>query len=480
MPDSPHKSSRDKSKKKLNLNIWSLAWPAIMSNLLFSIVGIVSIKVVGSLGAEAVAAVTIGHRLFFGIQGILMAISAGTTALVARAWGAMDYKEAARVTTVSLWVGNLVTLLLTIPCVIFSYQIAAIFNLDEATTQEAADFIRYLSFFNIAFSVNMILGAALRAAGDTITPLWIGVATNIVNLIFVYLLVYGLYGFPRLEVTGAAIANGISFAVAALMFLYLWYSRRIRVGVGGAGSLTAARCWQLLHIGYPAGIEQFVFQVGFIAFLWLVAFYGTAPYAAYGLGVQILSLSFVVGFGFSIAGATLTGQHLGARDPIGARASGWKATRLAIGSMMILSIVIIYFAHEIARYLIQDEEVVRLTVVFIYILGFAQPLMAVDFTLGGCLRGAGDTRFPLLTTITGLVGVRVGMAAIFTLMDFGVEWIYGALIGDYIVKAIMLARRFHGSRWQTIFINSKTRYTMPPPSTTDSGTEHENRPCHSS
>ena len=213
-----------------------------------------------------------------------------------------------------------------------------------------------------------------------------------------------------------------------------------------------------MHIGYPAGVEQFVFQIGFIAFLWLVAFFGTAPYAAYGVGVQILSISFVVGFGFSIAGATLVGQHMGAGDFEGAVKSGWKALQLAIGSMVALSLVIAFFATDIARFLIDDDEVVRLTVIFIYIMALVQPLMAVEFTLGGCLRGAGDTRFPLITTMVGLCGVRVGLAAIFVFLDFSVEWIYAALIGDYIVKAIMLLYRFHSGKWQQVFTASEKKF----------------------
>jgi len=455
-----HEQPEVTEEVKSTPGIWELAWPAILSNLLFSVIGIVTIKIVGTLGAEAVAAVTTGHRIFWGLQATLMAISAGTTALVARSWGADDPTEAARVTTVSLWLSNAVAIGLMLPCIFFAYEIASVFGLDENPTRLAAEFIQYLSLFNIAFSINMILGAALRAAGDTKTPLWIGVATNIVNVVLVYLLVHGMYGFPPMGVVGAAIANGVSFAVGGLIFLYLYYSHRMRVGVGGPNSVTRTRVRQLVHIGYPAGVEQFVFQIGFIAFLWLVAFFGTAPYAAYGVGVQILSISFVVGFGFSIAGSTLVGQHLGAGDSEGAVRSGWRALAMAIGSMVVLSIVIALFANEIARYLINDDEVVRLTVVFIYIMALVQPLMAVEFTLGGCLRGAGDTRFPLMTTMVGLCGVRVGLAAVFVLLGFSVEWIYAALIGDYIVKAVMLLYRFHGGKWQHIFSDSEKKFAQ--------------------
>ncbi len=444
--------------RKPTPGIWELAWPAILSNLLFSVIGIVSIKIVGTLGADAVAAVTTGHRIFWGLQAVLMAISAGTTALVARAWGAGDYREAGRVTSVSLWISNGVAILLMVPCLLFPVQIASVFGLAEEPTRLAGEFIWYLSLFNVAFSLNMILGAALRAAGDTRTPLWIGAITNVVNVILVYVLVFGLYGFPELGVVGAAIANGVSFAVGGLIFLFLFYSGRMKLGVGGQGSVTRARIQQLVHIGYPAGIEQFIFQIGFIAFLWLVAFFGTAPYAAYGVGVQILSVSFVVGFGFSIAGATLVGQRMGADDAEGAVRSGWNALWLAIASMVLLSAVIAFFANEIARFLIDDDEVVRLTVVFIYIMALVQPLMAIEFTLGGCLRGAGDTRFPLMATMLGLCGVRVGLAAIFVVLDMSVEWIYAALIGDYILKAIMLTIRFRNGKWQQVFSETDRRF----------------------
>lgn len=441
------------------LGIWELAWPAILTNLLFAVIGIISIKIVGELGASAVAAVTTGQRIFFGLQAILMAVSAGTTALVARNWGAKNYEEGAKVASASLWIGNGVALVLMAPCLLFARPIAGIFGLDDATTGKAAEYIFYLSLFNVAFAINMVLGAALRAAGDTRTPLWIGVITNIANVGMVYWFVFGGLGIPAMGVAGAGMANGAAFGLGAIILLVLWFGGFLKVGVGGTrASLTKKRLGQLVHIGYPAGVEQFVFQAGFVAFLWIVAFYGTAAFAAYGIGVQILSLSFVVGFGFSIAGATLVGQHLGARDPVGATAQGWKATGFAVASMVMLSVLIFVFAEDIARLLIDDDEVVRLTVIFIYILGAAQPLMAIEFTLGGCLRGAGDTRFPLVTTMAGLIGVRVGLAAIAYFLGLSVVWIYAALIGDYIVKATMLVWRFRSDRWKQIFSDSEARF----------------------
>jgi len=430
--------------------ILQLAWPAVVGNLLYSAVAMVDIKIVGALGPSAVAAVTTGNRIFFVLQAVIMATSAGTTALVARAWGAGDRVEAERVTKASVAVGAALGLLLSLPGLIFSDWLAGIFRLDPQAVALGSDFIFYLSLFNATFAVAMILGTAVRAAGDTITPLLIGAVTNVVNVALVYALVFGHFGAPALGVRGAAIATGSAYALGALISVVFWWKGWFRIGMGSSGSLTRARIRKLFYIGYPAGLEQGAVQMGFIVFLWIVSLYGTAPYAAYGIGVQILSFSFVVGFGFSIAASTHVGQRLGADDPEGATRSGWRAMVLSIASMVVLGAVIIFFAGPIARFMIDDPEVVRLTVVFIYILGAMQPLMAIEFTLGGALRGAGDTRFPLLTSIMGLVVVRGGVATCFHAMGLSVEWIFAALIVDYVVKATMLTTRFRRGRWRQI------------------------------
>ena len=434
--------------------VLQLAWPAVVGNLLYSMVSLVDIKIVGSLGASAVASVTAGNRLFFVLQAVIMATGAGTTAMVARAWGAGDREEAERVTKASLVLGTMIALVLSLPGLLFPATLASIFKIDAEAIAGAADFIFYLSIFNVAFAVSMILGSAVRAAGDTITPLLLGAATNVVNVFLVYGLVYGEFGFPALGVKGAAIATGGAFTIGALLSLLFWWKGWLKIGTKAKHSLTRARVRQLFHIGYPAALESGAVQVGFILFLFIVGFYGTAPFTAYGIGVQILSFSFVVGFGFSIAASTHVGQRLGANDPAGAMHSGWRAMSFSIGIMVVLGGLIIFFAEAIARFMIDDDEVVRLIVVFIYILGAMQPLMAIEFTLGGALRGAGDTRFPLLTTITGLLVVRGTTAAFFAWLGLAVEWIFAALIIDYVVKSVMLVTRFRGGRWATIKIGA--------------------------
>jgi putative MATE family efflux protein len=432
--------------------IWQLAWPAILTNLLQSTVGLLSVGIVGRrLGAAAVAATGIGQRFFFFQTVVLMAITAGTTALVARAWGAGDREEAERVTRTSLWLCLGLGVAIALPCIVFADALAGLFRLDAETHALTATFVRWVSASAPFLAVNFVIGTSLRAAGDTLTPLGLGALTMLVSLAALYGLVFGAFGLPALGVKGAAIATVIGFAVGAAATLGLWLRGRLVVGVGPpGGDWEPARVRRLLRIGTPAGLEQAAFQFGFTAFIWIVALYGNAANAAYQIGVQILSFSFLVGFGFSIAASTLVGQNLGAGDPIAAERSGWRAMGLAVVVMVLFGTAIIAFAEPIARLLIDDAEVVRLAVVFIRILGSVQALMAIEFTLGGALRGAGDTRFPLLVVLAGMVVMRLSVAGVLVQLDFPVEWIYGSLIADYVVKSGMLVWRFRGGRWKTV------------------------------
>jgi len=431
------------------VSVWHLAWPAVLTNLMQSMVAVTDAKAVGSLGASAMAASTAGHRLQFLLQSLLLATSVGTTALVARAWGAADRDEAARVLSASLVLATAIAACMALFGFVGAEPFARTFGLTGETAAFAATYVRWISGFNLVFAFTFVLGAGLRGAGDTRTPLWLGVINNIVNVALLYLFVYGGLGAPKLGIAGAALAGGAAFAVGTGVAVWLWLRGDLLVKPLWHGALERGRVRTIVRVALPAALEQLVFQGGFILFTYVLAGYGTLALAAYGIGVQILSLCFVVGFGFSIAASTLVGQHLGAGDPAQAAASGWRAMRYAIMSMSVLSILIIAFAHPIARLMINDPEVVRLTVVFIYLLGAVQPLMAIDFALSGALRGAGDTRFPLLTTCSSLVGGRLLLALIFSRSGLRVEWVYGALIADYIIKVVMLVGRFRSMRWQS-------------------------------
>ena len=424
--------------------IWQLAWPAIMLNLLHSLVSMVSIKMVASMGADAVAAVGIGNRFFIFNQAILTAITTGTVAMVARAWGSGDRREADRVVALSAAICLLAAAVMGALGYLGADRIAAEFGLEPAPARLAADFTRWLCLFNPFFGVAIALMAGLRAAGDTKTPLIVGGLMNVFNVALLITLV------PRFGVRGAAIANGVAFFLASLVITLLWYRRRLAIRPARRQIFKGARTRLLFRIGFPTVIEQVAFNGGFVVFIWIITSTGTASLAAYNIGVQIMAFSWVVGMGFSIAASTLSGQHLGAGRRREATRAGWRVTALTIMAMSLMGLVFALFARPVAWLIIDDPAVVDLIVTFLYIFAIVQPFMAVEFGLAGALKGAGDTRFPLVVTFVALLGCRMIPAALFVSLDYPIAWIYGTLITDYVVRAIMLVWRYQTGRWQDV------------------------------
>lgn len=427
--------------------ILALAGPAALANLLMSLVGLINIKMVGTLGMEAIAAVSTGGRIFFVFQAFFMAVNAGTTALVARHWGAGEYDKAASVLYISIIINSLFAIFCSVVLFFFSKNLVTFFDLDATTTLLAGHYLSIFGLFAIGFALNLSFGAAVRASGDSLTPLYLGILANVATVAITYLLLFGGWGIEPMGIVGSAIGGGSGFLLEAIVFYLLWRFKLLRIKTPRIFSFDKTIFNKLFQIGYPAGLEQIVLQCGFLSFLWVVAFYGTEAFAAYGIGVTILSFSFVIGVGFSIAGATLVGQNLGAQDIQAAKASGWKAMRLSIIVMTSLGALIIAFARPLASFLVDDEVVIEHTVTFIYVLGAVQPLMAIDFALGGALRGAGDTRFPLISSLSSLLLVRIGVSMLFLYLELSIVWVYSALIFDYILKAVLLTYRFKSEKW---------------------------------
>ncbi|MDC1013846.1 MATE family efflux transporter [Gammaproteobacteria bacterium] len=433
-----------------SMGVWTLAWPSIITNLFYATSSIVAIKIVGNLGPDAIAAAVTGQRVTFILQAVLTGVLAGSTALIARNWGADDKLEAGIFITRTVQLVLLLSLISSALIWQFAEPLVKFFGLKGQALILSELYLKAISPFYVAFGCGLALITALRAVGDVKTPLIIGFIMNLFAIFFMLVFVNGWLGFPNYGVVGAAYGNGVSFIIGASLLIVCWLSNQLPVKYFSIFNLDIERVKQIFNVGLPAALEQIIFQIGITAFLILVAYYGTEAYAAYGIGVQILSFSFVIGFGFSIAGATLVGQHLGAKNKDQARRAGWGAMRLSIISMTFFGIIIILLAEPLARFMIDNDEVVRLTVIFIWLLGSMQPLMAIEFSLGGALRGAGDTKTPLVITLTCLLFIRVFLAVIFFLLDARIEIIFSTLVADYVVKGVLYVARFKSDKWMNV------------------------------
>jgi putative MATE family efflux protein len=436
----------------LRKTVWTLAWPVIISYLSESMVGLVDTLMVGQLGAAAVAAVGVGAQIFGTVNIVVMAVGTGTLALVARHIGAREPREAQRILGQSIVTATVLAVAAVLPVLLWPRPFIRLFNVGPEVVELAVLFVRRLLLGVPGIAVVFVVAAGLRGAGDSRTPLLVGLIINLVNVVGNYVLIFGHLGFPQLGIVGSGIASAIAAATGALVAMALVTRGGLRLRVGRIDlrpDPDAIR--RVLRIGLPAAGEQALMQIGFFFYLTFAAAYGTSAMAAYFIGVRILAVSFLPGLGFAAAASALVGQHLGAGRPDQAERAAWAANRMCVALMTVTGVIAFVFAEQIARGFVDDPAVVEGTIWFIYMLALAQPLMAMDYVFGGALRGAGDTRFPLIAVVVAFYGCRLGFAWLVThWWHLGLPWLWAALLGDYVARAALKGWRLRGGAWKTL------------------------------
>ena len=436
-------------------SVFNLAWPIMVSNLLQTLTTTVDVIMVGSLGAEApaaVAAVGFGGQFIFLFFSVMISVSAGTIALVARAMGAQDLVQANHILKQSLVLGAILSLPLTLVGLLFAEPILAGFGAAPDVVDLGGAYIRIISLVVFFQFIGFLGSAALRGVGDTVTPLWIGVLVNVVNFAINVNLIFGNAFVPRLGVPGAAIGTSISYIVGALVLVGIFLRGKHKLMLNLRGTwVHMDTVKRIFRIGWPAALEQILLQLAFLIWVGMVVVFGTEVLAAHQIGLRIQSFAFMPGFGFAIAATALVGQNLGARAPEAAEKSGWEAAKLSVAVMSLTALGIFLLAEPIARAFIGDPSVVAFSVTFIRIHAVSIPAVGVFFAIDGALRGAGDTRFPLLTSLSGIYIVRIPLSIVFGfILGLGIVGVWIPLVIEYWYRAAVISNHFRRGKWKTL------------------------------
>lgn len=437
----------------LNRQLFHLAWPSLVENLLQTMLGFVDLVFVGQLGPDAIAGVGLGNQLMFLLQVSFMGLSVGNQALVARAIGAGDKADAERIAKQSLVLSVLLSVVIGAVGIVYSDSIIAVMGATADVTAIGGAFLRVVSAFSIVMGIMLVGGGTLRGSGDTRTPMLITAFINVINIALDYFLIFGNAGFPRLGPVGSAVATTAARAVGAGLILYVLFRRGsvLKLPTRGGWGIDRQAIGRVLHIGWPAAAEQVVFQLGFLTFSAIAILLGTDDLAAQQIAFNVSNFSILPAFAFGVAALTLVGQNLGARDPERAEASAYQALKSGMVWMCLMGVGFYVFRHFFVGLYTDDPTVMQLGEMCLIFIAAAQPLQAISVILASALRGAGDTRATLVFTFIGIWIVRVGfgylMGIVFGLGLFGV-WL--GWIADFLTRAALIYWRFKSSRWKSL------------------------------
>jgi putative MATE family efflux protein len=442
------KPTRDLTEGSILRNIWHISLPVMVGNMLQNTFNIVDMIFVGKLGPAAIAAVGMSGVIMGTLYVAIFGINMGTTAMVARFFGANEKTKAENVAMQSVILGLFCYVFILIAGYTLSGPMLKGLGASDEVLVHGIKYIRVMFIGSIMMILSFILGTALRAAGDALTPMVILAISTVLNIGLDPLLIFGLWKFPELGVAGSAVATVIARAIGVFILLWLFLNDKaiIRLRIANA-KIDLSLMGRIMRIGVFASIQGILRNVSGLILTRIVATYGTFAVAAYVVGMRLQFIVLMPGFGLATAVATLVGQNLGAKKPERAARTAWITVGIGAGIMAFLGIIYIIFARSIISIFNDHPEVLKVGVVYLRILASTFGIIAFGIILGRALNGAGDTVSPMVITAIGLLGFRIGLSLILT-QSLELMGIWIGIASSSIIQGIMMIAWFSTGRWK--------------------------------
>ena len=430
-----------------------LALPVLGEQLLNTFVGLFDTYLAGRISADATGAIGLAAYVGWLASMIALLVGTGTTALVSRYEGAGDHAAANRFANQSITLAAMLGVVLFV----LMYVLAPWFARYCRMTGEAFDitvgYLRIDAIGHMFTSVTLVGCAALRGVGNMRTPMYLFAAINGANVIASCTLVYGLGPFPTLGVHGI-VCGTLTARILGAVLIMIILSRGLAGLKLRAGELPIA--WEharrILRIGIPAAADGAIMWSGHFVMLGIITSLapdplGKAYFAAHIVAVRVEALTYLPAVAWGTATATMIGQALGARDPVRAKRAGHEAV-LQCGLLSVVIAIFFFFGASFIYEQMSLDPLVRAVGVEPFrILAIFQTLLVVSIVYIHALRGAGDTRFPLLITVVGVI-IRVTLAWIFgVLLHGGLLGAWMGMFGDMLWRAGAAATRYARGQW---------------------------------
>ena len=441
------------SSKTAYKNFCKIAGPSALEALLVGLIGAVDTMMVGTVGNGAIAAVGITIQPKFVLLAIIFSLNTGIIAVTARRKGQADQIEANRTMRAGIIICTVISFLMAFLGYLFAKPILLLSGAEVTYLPDAITYFRIIMFSIPFLSLNLTINAAQRGCGKTKISLWTNVTSNVINIIFNFLLINGIGIFPRLGVKGAAIATAMGAIVAFCISLTTLFRKNgyLNFHMKAGWSIRKKVISPIVKVSSSAFVEQVFMRIGFFVYAAIVARLGTMEYETHLICMNILTLSFCFGDGLSIAAASLVGQNMGAKRPDLSIIYGKTGQRLAFMISCIVFLIFFFGRTLLVSLFTKDVEIIILGANVMILAALGTHMQTSQVVLSGCLRGAGDTTYVAVTSFISVALIRPFLTWLLCFpLGFG---LYGAWIGllvDQCFRLVSSYRRFSGGKWSGI------------------------------
>jgi putative MATE family efflux protein len=448
--------------------VWKLAWPTMLTNIIGGLQGIVDHVMVGHfVGFAGNAAIGVASQIFIVVIIFITSLFTGMSVLVARFAGAGDEAKVDRTVYQAFITATAISLLVMAPVGFFlSPSLLDFVNAAPAVKAEALPYLRIMFLFSLGMLLFFMLGGALRSAGDARTPMVLGIAMTVLNIVLNVVLIRGLGPIPAYGTAGAALGTVIASGLVGIYALVkLWRGGWVvSFPRGGSFGPDWAIIRSLFRFGLPTGIQGIMMNIGGVLML---AFIGSlaqsaAAQAAFAVSYgQLFSLITWTSVGLMGAAAAVAGQNLGAGHPDRADQSVHIAAGFGLAGAAFVGFFFLFFPRQLLAIFGMDEPgVVDIGVQLLRVLSLSGLFIATALTYTGGLQGTGDTRSPLYISIVSQIVVPLSIC--FVIQQTGTLdpidiWI--AILVGHATRCALSVLRFNQGEWRTIAVDIEERAT---------------------
>ena len=439
--------------------VFALAWPTMLEQLTQTAVQYIDTAMVGALGTQATAAVGATGTVNWMIGSVVSAVGVGFLAFIAQRMGAGKPEEARKASGQACFMTLVMGLALTALTVLAARQVPAWMRVDPAIRDLAGEYFLIIYTPMLFRTASILFGTVLRAAGDTRTPMRIGLAVNGINMVLNFLLIFPARTLTvagadiplpgaGMGVQGAALASAISFVYGGLaMTRALW--KHPAVSPRGQSlrpdPAVLAPCFK---VAVPNLAQRFATSFGYVVFASMINALGEVSTAAHTIANTVESAFYIPGWGMQTAAATLSGNAWGARDHDRLKRLGSMVLVLEVGLMILSGGLLFLLAEPLVRLFSRDAEVIRLGTTVLRMVAVSEPFYGVPIVVEGLMQGVGKTKAPFVYQVISMWCVRIAGTFICTrLLGLGLVAAWGCMIGHNLLLFVFFTWHYATGRW---------------------------------
>jgi putative MATE family efflux protein len=443
-------SHQDFTTGSLNRAILLLAIPMILEMVLESLFAVVDVFWVGRLGADAIATVGLTESMLSLVMAIGFGLSLSTTAMVARRIGEKDPKGAAVAGVQAIVIGLAFSAMVGLPCLFYAPNLLRLMGASPQIIATGSGYARIALGGGGVIMMLFLNNAIFRGAGDAAIAMRLLWVSNIINLILDPCLIFGWGPFPKLGVTGAALATftGRSIGVLYQFYRLLRGSERIRI-LRSQLRVNLRVLWRLLRVSLTGILQFLIAHTSWIGLVRIVSVFGSDALAGYTIAIRILIFILLPSWGLSNAAATLVGQNLGAKQPERAQISVWRTGFYNMLFLGIIGVIFLVFATPVVRLFTNDPAVVPLAATCLRILSYGNIAYAYGMVMLQAFNGAGDTITPTWVHFFGFWLLEIPLAYFLAIpAHVGANGVYISIVVAEAAIATAGVLLFRRGRWK--------------------------------